>query len=143
MYGHLQVLSTIFCEEISSLVRGGGVRSHFTTYGWYRSDVWCPGCSSLRSCCIWLVDFFELLFRYFIRILAAALGRIFHYPFVFLARCSKFNIFPCFPSYKERSLLVSEIQRVRNGLGWGGGQRHQHHEFYIYIYKYIYIYIYI
>ena len=42
MYGHLQVLSTIFCEEISisSLVGGeGGVRSHFTMYGWYRSGV--------------------------------------------------------------------------------------------------------
>ena len=25
---------------------GGEVRSHFTMYGWYRSDVWCPGCSS-------------------------------------------------------------------------------------------------
>jgi len=25
---------------------GGGARSHFKMYGWYRSDVWCPGCSS-------------------------------------------------------------------------------------------------
>jgi len=53
VYGHLQVLSTIFCEEISisSLVGGGFVKTQNTYYIWHTrgKTTWKKKCTSYYS----------------------------------------------------------------------------------------------